>query len=110
MEERERRIAKNEILYRTVNEKIEDLNQAFGILTESMVVVCECGDVSCTEQIELDVSIYERVRSEPTLFVILPGHAEPDVESIVEQGDGFEIVRKDRGEAAELATEHDPRS
>jgi hypothetical protein len=109
MDERQRRIGENEILYRTVNEKIEGLNQAFGTLTETMTVVCECGDVSCVEQIELDVPSYERVRSDPTLFVIVPGHAEPDVETVVEEGDGFEVVRKDSGEAAELAAEHDPR-
>jgi len=110
MEERERRIANNEILYRSVNEKIEDLNEAFGTLTDTMTVVCECGDAACAEQIQLELSTYERVRAEPTHFVVLPGHVVPDVESVVETGDGFEIVRKDAGEAAELAEEHDPRS
>jgi hypothetical protein len=110
MEERERRIAANEILYRTVNEKIEDLNEALGTLTNTMTVVCECGDASCAEHIELDVSTYERVRADATLFVVLPGHVAPDIESVVEQGNGFEIVRKDADEAAELAVEHDPRS
>jgi hypothetical protein len=110
MDERERRIGANEILYRTVNEKIEDLNKAFGTLTETMTVVCECGDEACAAQIELDVPTYERVRADPTLFVTLPGHVEPGVESVVEQGDGFEIVRKDAGDAAEFAAEHDPRS
>jgi hypothetical protein len=109
MDERERRIAENEILYRTVNEKIEGLNEAFGTLTDTMSIVCECGYESCTEQIELDVATYERVRSESTLFVILPGHSVADVESVVEQGDGFVIVRKDAGEAAILAAEHNPR-
>jgi hypothetical protein len=110
MDERARRIGENEILYRTVNEKIEDLNEAFGTLTDTMTVVCECGDATCVEQIELDVATYERIRAEPTLFVIVPGHVELDVESIVERGDGFEVVRKEEGEAAELAIEHDPRS
>jgi hypothetical protein len=110
MDDRERRIAENEIVYRTVNEKIEDLNEAFGTLTDTMTVVCECGDESCGEQIELDVRTYERVRSEPTHFVILPGHVVPEVESVVEHGDGFDVVRKDPGEAAELAVEYDPRS
>ena len=109
MDERERRVSDNEILYRAVNEKIEGLNEAFGTLTQTMTVVCECGDESCAEQIELDVSTYERVRAEPTHFVVVPGHVVPDVESVVERGDGFEIVRKDKGEAAELAIEHDPR-
>jgi hypothetical protein len=110
MDERARRIGENEILYRTVNEKIEDLNEAFGTVTNSMTIVCECGDASCAAQIELEVETYERVRADPTLFVILPGHAEPDVESVVETADSFEIVRKDTGEAARLAAEHDPRS
>jgi hypothetical protein len=110
MDERARRIGENEILYRTVNEKIEDLNAAFGTLTETMTVVCECGDASCVEQIDLDVAAYERVRADPTLFVTVPGHVEPDVESVVERGEGFEVVRKDAGEAAAFAAEHDPRS
>jgi hypothetical protein len=109
MDERERRIGENEILYRAVNEKIEALNEAFGTLAESMTVVCECGDESCAEQIELDVQTYERVRAEPTLFVTVPGHEEPDVESVVERNDTFQLVRKDKGDAARLATEHDPR-
>ena len=110
MNERARRIGENEILYRNVNEKIEDLNEAFGTLTQTMTVVCECGDAACAEQIELDVPTYERIRAEPTHFVVRPGHVEPDVESVVEQGDGFEVVRKDEGDAAELARENDPRS
>jgi hypothetical protein len=110
MDERQRRIGENEILYRTVNEKIEDLNAAFGTLTETMTVVCECGDGSCTEQIQLEVPTYERVRADPTLFVTVPGHEEPDVESVVERTDGFQLVRKDTGGPAELAAEHDPRS
>jgi hypothetical protein len=109
MDERARRIGENEILYRAVNEKIEDLNAAFGTLTETMTVVCECGDGSCAEQIELDVPTYERVRADPTLFVTMRGHEVPDVESVVERTDGFQLVRKDAGEAARLATEHDPR-
>ena len=109
MDERARRIGENEILYRTVNENIEGLNAAFGTLTETMAVVCECGEVTCAEQIELDVPTYERVRADPTLFVTLPGHEIPDVESVVERTDGFQMVRKDPGAPARLATEHDPR-
>jgi hypothetical protein len=109
MDERQRRIGENEILYRAVNERIEGLNQAFGVVTESMAVVCECGDGSCAEQIGLDVPTYERIRSEPTLFVVRPGHEEPDVEAVVERADTFYVVRKRPGGPAELAEEKDPR-
>ena len=109
MDERARRIGENEALYRAINEKIEGLNEAFGVVTETMAVVCECGLLECTEQIELDLPTYERVRREPTLFVVLPGHEIPEVESIVEPHDRFYIIRKDSGEPARLARETDPR-
>src|SRR5689334_21077982 len=52
VDERARRIGENEALFRYVNERIEGLNEAFGAITETMSVVCECGDLSCAEQIE----------------------------------------------------------
>jgi hypothetical protein len=110
MDERARRIGENEALYRAINEKIEDLNVAFGTMTETLAVVCECGKLDCAEQIELDVPTYERVRSEPTTFVVIPGHELPDVEEVVERHDTFHLVRKDPGGPAELARETDPRS
>jgi hypothetical protein len=102
---RARKIGENEALYRSINEKIGDLNATFGVVSETMTVVCECGRLECTEQITLDIPTYERVRSDATRFVLLPGHEEPDVESVVEEHDGFNIVQKDPGEPAELARE-----
>jgi hypothetical protein len=109
MDERQRRIGENEILYRAVNEKIEGLNEAFGTVTEKMIAVCECGDGSCAQQIELDVPAYERIRADPTLFVVKPGHEEPDIEAIVERTDAYYVVRKLPGGPAELAADTDPR-
>jgi hypothetical protein len=110
MDDRERRIGQNEIVYRAVNEKIEGINAAFGMLLESMTVVCECGDGTCTEQIELDVSVYERVRADPALFVVRPGHTFADVENVVEQAETYEVVRKHPGAPRMLAAETDPRT
>lgn len=110
MDDRAKKIGENEALYRAINEKIEDLNAAFGMVTESMGIVCECGQLECTEQIELDIPTYERVRADPTLFVALPGHEIPEFESIVEPHDAFNIIRKDPGGPAELARALDPRS
>jgi hypothetical protein len=110
MDEREKRIGENEALYRSINEKIEGLNAAFGMVTESMGIVCECGQLECTQQIDLDIPTYERVRSDPALFVVVPGHEIPDVESIVEPHEAFNIIRKDPGGPAELAGALDPRS
>jgi hypothetical protein len=108
--ERERRVGENEALYRAVNEGIESLNEAFGRITETMTVVCECGDLACAEQIEISIQEYERLRSEPTLFAVLPGHEMEDVEDVVGRQDAYHVVRKHPGGPARLAAETDPRS
>lgn len=110
MDERARRIGENEALYRAINEKIVGLNETFGLVAESMCVVCECGDLECSEQIALDIPTYERVRSDPTQFVVLPGHEIPDVEHVVERHGDFLVLRKDPGGPAELARQLDERS
>ncbi|MEN3341388.1 MAG: hypothetical protein V7644_792 [Actinomycetota bacterium] len=110
LDERSKRIGENEVIYRTVNEKIEGLNRVFGTLTETMTVVCECGRIECAEQIQVEIPEYERIRADPTLFFIVRGHDEPDVERVVERRDSYEVVCKLEGPAAELAAEHDPRS
>lgn len=110
MDERARRVGQNEALYRSINERIEELNRGFGAFTGTMTIVCECGDASCTEQIEVPVEAYERVRADPTHFVILPGHEIADVEDVVEEADAYHVVAKRPGEPAELAREIDPRS
>ncbi len=108
-DERARRIGLNEALFRKVNEEIESLTDAFGAQS-TMSVICECGDGHCMERIEISLADYERVRSDPRLFVILPGHEIPDVESIVERMAGWEVVRKHNGTAVQVAEGTDPRS
>jgi hypothetical protein len=105
MDERARRIGENEALYRSINEKIEGLNETFGVVAESMAVICECGRLECSRQIELDIPTYEHVRADPTHFVVLPGHELPDVETVIEEHGTFNIVRKEPGGLAELARE-----
>ena len=72
-------------------------------------VFCECGHAGCTEQLPISWSEYERVRSEPTHFIVLPGHEEAEIERLVRSEDGFAVVEKE-GEAALLAERTDPRS
>jgi hypothetical protein len=110
VDERQERIGRNEALFRSVNERLEDLNDAFATLTGTFRVVCECGDGSCAEQVTVTVREYERVRAEPDLFVVRPGHVAPDVEQVVEAHHGYEVVRKRAGDPAALARHLDERS
>ena len=107
-EERARRIGLNEAVFRDINERIDELSRGFRVST--MQIVCECGHMGCAEQFEVEVATYERVRGDPELFLLLPGHEIPDVETVVESLDGANIVRKRPGVPGRVAERTDPRS
>jgi hypothetical protein len=105
---RQERIAKNEALFRQVNERIEEVNEALGE-GDSADFLCECGDETCTSPVSLTLDEYERVRAEATHFVIAHGHEATDVERVVAQTDRYAVVEKFHGEAERIAVETDPR-
>jgi hypothetical protein len=109
-DERARRVGHNEALFRQVNERIEDLNEAFATVSETFSVVCECGDLGCTDQIDLLPLVYERTRQNPARFVVKPGHEAPDIEHIVEADDDYLVIEKDQPVAKRVAEKTDPRS
>ena len=106
---REERIAKNESLFREVNERIEEAARRTALLDQEAGFVCECAEITCTERLPITLVDYEQARSDPTWFVVLPGHERPNVERIVERLGGCLIVEK-LGEAGHEAEKLDPRS
>ena len=109
MSDRERKLGLNEAMFREVNERLEELNRTFADFTDRLQVVCECADMACAEMIDVPAADYERIRSDPTLFIVVPGHAITDVEDVVEVLPNFEVVRKREGEPARVARATDPR-
>jgi hypothetical protein len=100
---RAERIGRNEDLFRKVNDQIEGVNEAFGTITGTMSILCECGKLECIEQIELTIGEYRRLREDPTRFAVMPGHELPDVERVVERHDDYFVVQKAEGAPARLA-------
>ena len=107
-EELQGRVAKNETLFREVNEAIER-GQWPGEGDSPTAFRCECARLDCNELVSLTPREYERVRRKGRRFVVLPGHEIKEVETIVETGDGYLVIEK-RGEAGRLADATDPRS
>lgn len=103
------RVAKNETLFREVNERIKEVNEPLA-LEEPSDYLCECGSRDCTEPISLTPAEYEQVRSEPTHFAVVSGHVVPNVESVVVEKDRYVIVEKSAPTAARIAIERAPRS
>jgi hypothetical protein len=108
--ERLRRAGFNEAAFRQVNERIREVSESFDRDPESMSILCECGDLACNAHVVVPRSEYERVRSEPRRFLLIPGHAQPELETIVERHGDYEIVEKHEGDAARIAEETDPRA
>jgi hypothetical protein len=100
------RAARNEAIFREVNESIADLEERFGP-TEEPVFLCECADVGCSERLAVDPTTYRRVREQPRLFLVRPGHEVPQIERVVELHRDFLIVEK-TGAAAEVAEQTQP--
>ena len=111
MDAREERLARNEALFRDLNEQVELVAIPLTTPGEDRVYefFCECSNIDCTLHLPISLAAYERIRSEPTLFVVAPGHELPEIEAVVARNDGYQVVRK-HGDAARLVTEADPRS
>ncbi|HEX2044788.1 MAG TPA: hypothetical protein VHF23_04065 [Gaiellaceae bacterium] len=108
MESRAERVAKNEALFREVNERIREVARPASP-GEPSDFLCECGKRECTEPIGLTLAEYEEVRSDPTRFVVAPGHVVADVEDAIASTDRYAVVGKRSPAAVRIAEEHDPR-
>ncbi len=93
-DEREIRAARNQSLFRIVNENMRELNEAFDAITETFVIACECADMGCVDTLTLKPEDYKAIRAEPRQFAVLPGHVYPDVERVVRESDSFVVVEK----------------
>jgi hypothetical protein len=95
VDSRQQRVAKNEALFRRVNERIEEISEAVAGDSESDFL-CECGNDDCTAPVSLTLSEH--------------GHDVVDLERVVRETDRYAVVEKFSGEAGRIAVETDPRS
>jgi hypothetical protein len=112
VDERARRIGRNEALYRQLNERLKDINEAFSTITDDFKVFCECGNVECMEQITVSQERYEQTRRNPAHFLLKPGHEALETERIVTRAEdeSYVIVEKSSPEARRGSEEADTRS
>ncbi len=101
------RLAKNESLFRAVNERLDELGEAVS-WSKTTDYLCECSDTTCIEPIELTNDEYERARSRPTVFMLVPGHQRLEIERVIEENEHFLLVEKIV--AVDEIIEQDPRS
>jgi formate-nitrite transporter family protein len=98
----EQRAARNESLFREVNENIARLEERHGSTTATPVFLCECANADCTDHVSVEPDIYTRVRKQSRQFIVIPGHEDPRLERVVETHTDYLIVEK-TGTAGEVA-------
>ena len=98
----EQRAARNESLFREVNENIARLEERHGSTTAEPVFLCECATADCAERLPVGPDDYSRVRRESRWFMVIPGHEDPRLETVVETHAGYLVVEK-TGVAGEVA-------
>ena len=115
MTERTERLARNEAVFRMLNERAQAVTQelareGLGSEPDTLECVCECSNDDCTAVLRLRREDYELARADPGRFVVAPGHVDPTIEREIFQIDGGAVfVEKHPGERA-IAVETDPRA
>lgn len=106
-EESERRLARNEALFRETNEAIER-GQWGDDPTKPVRFRCECSRLDCNQAVEVSLADYEYVRQFPRRFLVAPGHETAEIERVVERDSAYVVVEKVDA-AGDVAAATDPR-
>ena len=107
--ERQVRAARNQSLFREVNERLEGLAEAFQFIAEHTTFTCECADQTCVAPMLMTIDEYEALRGHRNRFAVLPGHVYRDVEDVLDTTERFVVVQK-IGAGAPIAERSYPRS
>jgi hypothetical protein len=87
-------------LFREVNERIRDVNVAFGLGPGSYELVCECAHCDCMQRLPVPGDVYDKVRLAAGRFLVANGHEYDD--RIVAGAELFSVVATEPVEAEAL--------
>jgi hypothetical protein len=102
------KIARTESVFREVNEGIAETADRLNA-TET-AFICECADPTCTERIEATLDEYEEARQQGTTFMLVPGHEDKRIETVVERNDDHAVVEKREPATVRVALALNPRA
>jgi len=106
---RAERIAKNQAMFRIINERVSAWPERQATSpAEKLMFYCECGDEHCFERVHLTVAAYEAIRGDSARFAVVDGHVFPEVEDVVAEPDGYEVVEK-KDDVRGIVERFDPR-
>lgn len=90
-EERKRRALRNEEFFRGANRAIaRDADDE----DEPIEFLCECAHLDCATRLRITPEEWAEAHEEELRFVVARGHVLPDVERVVREADGYQVVEK----------------
>lgn len=109
-DERARRLGLNEAIFREVNERLEQLATTTLNTPDRLELVCECASTECTERISVELEDYETARAHAAHFLVAAGHADPEIERVLQKRAGYDLIEKNAGGPREVAEQTNPRA
>lgn len=90
------RLVENEVIFRTVNEHVQDFieNDISLPIEKKYSFYCECSKPDCLNRIKLTTRTYSELHKNKKHFVILPGHEFKKVEKVIKKNVDYEVVEK----------------
>lgn len=105
-DERAREAVSDQTRFRAANDRLRRIVPGYGFKGgDRAPFICECGDPGCFEAVMLSLEEYDRVRANPSWFVLVAGHEDHEAtyERVVEAERGYATVEKIGIAAAEAA-------
>jgi hypothetical protein len=76
--------------FREVNERILELGERFSLGEDTLELICECADTTCTQHLSIACADYAQVREAPGRRVVIAGHEHTC--RVVARGGGYVVV------------------
>ena len=104
-----RRLADNEVLFREVNERVNEQAEGHGDDGHVYAYFCECSRPDCLERVHHTTAEYELIRADGARFILVSGHQIDEIENVVARLQKSVVVEK-QGVAGQRAAALDPRA
>ena len=103
MSGRDESLAHNETAARELNDKLEDRVVLYAGEEPSFGILCECDPSACEQRVTVTAVEYERVRQNPDLFFVVPGHEDERIERVISTEGNLYLIVEKTGDAADVA-------
>ena len=92
----------NQSLFREINERVKDLNNAFSMVLPVGEWICECANDTCVERIQMSTEEYEAVRRDGARFFVAPSHDHvlAGSQRIIERHETYWVSRRSASRAS----------